>query len=106
MRRLSAPSCQSRSQHLPLRIVDRISHYFLAVTQTKTRPTEHQKGFTKRISPVKLTVTPHIGDEGHVQGPLYDYLKSLGVTQPVNRRPIGTPDRHPIGTPSSYVSGD
>jgi hypothetical protein len=24
----------------------------------------------------------------------------------VNRRPIGTPDRHPIGTPSSYVSGD
>jgi hypothetical protein len=24
----------------------------------------------------------------------------------VNRRPIGTPDRHPIGTPSFYVSGD
>ena len=24
----------------------------------------------------------------------------------VNRRSIGTPDRHPIGTPSSYVSGD
>src|ERR1700730_9703435 len=64
MRRLSAPSGQSRSQHLSLRIVDRISHYFLAVTQTKTRPTEHQKGFTKRISPVKLTVTPHIGAEG------------------------------------------
>ena len=24
----------------------------------------------------------------------------------VNRRSIGTSDRHPIGTPSSYVSGD
>jgi hypothetical protein len=24
----------------------------------------------------------------------------------VNRRPIGTPDRHPKGTPSSYVSND
>jgi hypothetical protein len=32
------------------------------------------------------------------------FFAVLGI--PVNRRPIGTPDRHPIGTPSSYVSGD
>ena len=30
----------------------------------------------------------------------------LAIAMCVNRRPIGTPDRHPIGTPSSYVSGD
>jgi hypothetical protein len=31
-----------------------------------------------------------------------DALAASGV----NRRPIGTPDRHPKGTPSSYVSND
>src|ERR1700730_1288281 len=86
MRRLSAPSCQSRSQHLPLRIVDRISHYFLAVTQTKTRPTEHQKGFTKRISPIKLTVTPHIEAEGRrpCARAAIRLFEIAGVTQPID----------------------
>jgi hypothetical protein len=32
--------------------------------------------------------------------------KSSSETVTVNRRPIGTPDRHPKGTPSSYVSND
>jgi hypothetical protein len=32
----------------------------------------------------------------------FDLLELNGV----NRRPIGTPDRHPKGTPWSYVSND
>src|SRR5664280_2841211 len=37
---------------------------------------------------------------------VWNRIPSRRRDQIVNRRPIGTPDRHPKGTPSFYVSND
>jgi NitT/TauT family transport system ATP-binding protein len=54
-----------------------------------------------RIARSFLALVKLSGFEDH-----YPYEVSGGMKQRVNRRPIGTPDRHPKGTPWSYVSND
>jgi bifunctional non-homologous end joining protein LigD len=46
----------------------------------------------------------HLEEDGPI---VFKHACKLGLEGiVVNRRPIGTPDRHPKGTPSSYVSND
>ena len=69
-----------------------------------------QRGITPVIPPKANRKTPRECDfalycERNLVERFFNQIKHFRAIA-VNRRPIGTPDRHPKGTPSSYVWND